>query len=306
MSTEIEKDILCPQCGQSQKYRLYASINAKENPELKRRVLSETLFDWRCKRCNYFAAMAYSFLYTDPEAGYIVCVAPGGEGRTAQPTQEIQSYTKRVVKNLAELKEKILIFDLGYDDVAVELVKNALCTIIARTYQVNRVHAYFSRINEGEMEFAVFLPRKQDPCTTPPSWKCTASPRRCCAPWTLWTPQALPGWIPSWPASCCRIIRISDTQREGALAASLFCCPFFWERDSFTKRLAKAPVFFWLCENPVAFSRPFPAPRPVGGKKQVPVHKKSLDKRRKKSIMSMRRFASNAGNCRRPRCRWAG
>ena len=65
MSTEIEKDILCPQCGQSQKYRLYASINAKENPELKRRVLSETLFDWRCKRCNYFAAMAYSFLYTD-------------------------------------------------------------------------------------------------------------------------------------------------------------------------------------------------------------------------------------------------
>ena len=102
MSTEIEKDILCPQCGQSQKYRLYASINAKENPELKRRVLSETLFDWRCKRCNYFAAMAYSFLYTDPEAGYIVCVAPGGEGRTAQPTQEIQSYTKRVVKNLAE------------------------------------------------------------------------------------------------------------------------------------------------------------------------------------------------------------
>ena len=163
MSTEIEKDILCPQCGQSQKYRLYASINAKENPELKRRVLSETLFDWRCKRCNYFAAMAYSFLYTDPEAGYIVCVAPGGEGRTAQPTQEIQSYTKRVVKNLAELKEKILIFDLGYDDVAVELVKNALCTIIKDSYKVNRVHAYFSRVNQDEMEFAIFLPRKAEP-----------------------------------------------------------------------------------------------------------------------------------------------
>ena len=85
MSTEIEKDILCPQCGESQKYRLFASINAKENPELKRRVLSETLFDWRCKRCNYFAAMAYSFLYTDPEAGYMVAVTPAGESRTAKP-----------------------------------------------------------------------------------------------------------------------------------------------------------------------------------------------------------------------------
>ena len=93
----------------------------------------------------------------------MVAVTPAGESRTAEPTQEVQSYTKRTVKNLAELKEKILIFDAGFDDVAIELVKNALCTIIAKTYQVNRVHAYFSRINEEEMEFAVFLPRKQEP-----------------------------------------------------------------------------------------------------------------------------------------------
>ena len=163
MSTEIVKDIICPQCGEPQKYRLYASINAKENPELKRRILDETLFDWRCNRCNYFAAMAHSFLYTDPEAGYVVCVAPGGEAASMEPTPEVQSFTKRRVKNLAELKEKILILDAGFDDVAVELVKNALCTIIQRTYRVERLHAYFSRINGEEMEFAIFLPRKPEP-----------------------------------------------------------------------------------------------------------------------------------------------
>ena len=163
MSTEISKDIICPQCGESQKYRLFASINAKENPELKRRVLDETLFDWRCTRCNYFAAMAYSFLYTDPDAGYIICVTPAGEGSVTEPTQEIQDFTKRSVRNLAELKEKILIFDAGFDDMAVELVKNALCTIIRKTYQVDRVHGYFSRVNNREMEFAIFLPRKYEP-----------------------------------------------------------------------------------------------------------------------------------------------
>ena len=162
MSTEIEKDILCPQCGQSQKYRLYASINAKENPELKRRILDETLFDWRCNRCNYFAAMAHSFLYTDPEAGYIVCVAPGGEGRTAQPTQEIQSYTKRVVKNLAELKEKILIFEAGLDDAAVELVKNAIVTVVRKNLDGN-VHAYFCAATEEELRFALFVKGRQEP-----------------------------------------------------------------------------------------------------------------------------------------------
>ena len=109
MSTEITKEIVCPQCGEPQKYRLYSSINAGENPDLKQMLLDETLFDWRCKRCNYFAAMAYPFLYTDPEAGYIVCVTPGGSGNNAEPTEAVKSFTKRSVKNLAELKEKILI-----------------------------------------------------------------------------------------------------------------------------------------------------------------------------------------------------
>lgn len=163
MSTEIIKDIICPQCGESQKYRLYASINAKENPELKQKLLDETLFDWRCQRCNYFAAMAYPFLYTDPDTGFIACVTPAGSNSTAEPTEAVKDFVKRRVKNMAELKEKILIMDAGYDDVAIELVKNALCGIIKNTYKVNRVHAYFSRVNQGEMEFAIFIPRKEEP-----------------------------------------------------------------------------------------------------------------------------------------------
>lgn len=163
MSTEITKEIICPQCGEAQKYRLYAGIDAKENPELKKLVLDETLFDWRCKRCQYFAAMAYPFLYTDPEGGYVVCVSPGGSGSDVQPTQAVRDFVKRKVKNLTELKEKILTFDAGYDDVAVELVKNALCGIIKTTYKVNRVHAYFSRVQDEEMMFAIFIPKRDEP-----------------------------------------------------------------------------------------------------------------------------------------------
>ncbi len=163
MSTEIVKDIVCPQCGESQKYRLYASINAKEHPDLKQGILEETLFDWRCKRCNYFAAMAYPLVYIDNEAGYVVCLAPGGSGSTVETTPLLQTYVKRRVKNLAELKEKILIFDGKLDDVAVELVKNALCTIIKRSYNNTRLHAYFSRMEDEKLEFAIYLPRQPEP-----------------------------------------------------------------------------------------------------------------------------------------------
>ena len=92
-------------------------------------------------------------------------MAPTGTNGDVEPTEAVKDYVKRSVKNLAELKEKILIFDAGYDDVAVELVKNALCEIIKSSYKVDRVHAYFSRVNdrEGEMEFAIFLPKKTEP-----------------------------------------------------------------------------------------------------------------------------------------------
>ena len=163
MSTEIIKDIICPQCGVSQKYRLYTSINARENPELKRMALEETVFDWRCERCGYFAAMAYPFLYLDPDARYGICVTPGGSGQPVEPTEAVKDFVKRRVKNLAELKEKILIFDNGLDDVAVEVVKNALCAIIKNKYEAKRVHAYFSRVQEGSLEFAIFVPGRPDP-----------------------------------------------------------------------------------------------------------------------------------------------
>lgn len=163
MSTEIVKDILCPQCGESQKYKLFASINAQDNPELKQNILEETLFDWRCQRCNYFAAMAYPFVYVDNRAGYVICAAPGGSGSAVEVTPQIKDYVKRRVKNLAELKEKILIFDSKLDDVAVELVKNALCTIIRRNYDNVRLHAYFSKVEDEKLEFAIYLPRQPEP-----------------------------------------------------------------------------------------------------------------------------------------------
>jgi len=163
MSTQLVKDIVCPQCGESQKYNMYASINPSENPELKDLVLDETLFDWRCQRCNYFAAMAYPFIYSDPTAGYIVCCNPVGTNDRVEVTSSIKDFVRRSVKNLAELKEKILIFDSSFDDVALEIVKNALCEIIKKTYKVNSLHAYFSRINKDEIEFAIFLPKKTDP-----------------------------------------------------------------------------------------------------------------------------------------------
>lgn len=160
---EITKEIICPNCGASQKYNIHTGISGVRTPKLKQMILSETLFEWRCKKCNYFADMAYPFVYSDPDAALVVCLDLVPGTNVVKPVPGVEGMDKRMVKNPAEMKEKIMISDAGYSDVAMELVKCALCDIIRTSYKVKRVHAYFCRENEGELEFAVFLPGKNEP-----------------------------------------------------------------------------------------------------------------------------------------------
>lgn len=80
MSTKIQKDIVCPACGQTQKLEMYTSVNAEENPELRRDILRESMFDWECRHCGYTAQMAYPMIYHDPMNAFMICLRPSGRG----------------------------------------------------------------------------------------------------------------------------------------------------------------------------------------------------------------------------------
>lgn len=165
MSTLLKKGISCPHCGEQEIITIISGINAAENPEFKQKILDETLFDWQCGRCGYTAQMSYPLVYHDPKGGYMVALyRTGTKANAVEAGPEISHLVKRRVKNLAELKEKILIYDAGLDDVAVDLNKNALCTIIKESYSTNKIKAYFSRLcDDGGIEFAIFLGGRQEP-----------------------------------------------------------------------------------------------------------------------------------------------
>ena len=59
-------------------------------------------------------------------------------------------------------QEKILIFEAGLDDAAVELVKNAIVTVVRKNLDGN-VHAYFCAATEEELRFALFVKGRQEP-----------------------------------------------------------------------------------------------------------------------------------------------
>ena len=153
MSTEISRPVSCPRCGETVETRMWPGINAEVNPNLREQVLQETLFNWTCPACGYVAQMAYPCLYHDKGRKLMVYLVPNGGKEELDAVDvdrafpQIGYVQKRVVSSLAELKEKILIFEAGLDDRAVELVKWALSAVVEKKDGKNK-HKKHSTINK--------------------------------------------------------------------------------------------------------------------------------------------------------------
>ncbi len=165
MSTQINKDVSCPHCGAAVKTQMWPGIDAQENPELRAHILDETLFDWKCPACGYEAQFIYPCLYHDRTLEYMIYVVPNGNDCALQSVNVGESFpqfnnmNKRVVSSLAELKEKILIYEAGLNDLAVELVKLALSDVAEKKHGRTVDAGYFYSVDKeaGRIEFSFFL-----------------------------------------------------------------------------------------------------------------------------------------------------
>lgn len=171
MSTQMNKDVSCPHCGAAVKTQMWPGIDVQENPELRGHVLDETLFDWKCPACGYEAQFVYPCLYHDRNGKFMIYVVPNGNDCALQAVDVSEAFPqfngmmKRVVSSLTGLKEKILIFESGLNDLAVELVKLAL-TDVAEKKRGRTVGAgYFCSVNQEEerIEFSFFLEGEKEP-----------------------------------------------------------------------------------------------------------------------------------------------
>lgn len=171
MSTQTSKDVSCPHCGAVIKTQMFTGINAGENPDLRARVLDETLYDWKCPDCSYEAQLVYPCLYHDKIKNFMIYVVPNGCDCSLEPVAvseafpQLNGVTKRVVTSLIGLKEKILIFEAGLNDYAVELVKLALVGVAAKKYDQTAMGGYFCFVDEPESRivFSFFLQDAKEP-----------------------------------------------------------------------------------------------------------------------------------------------
>ena len=136
MSDVIQQPIRCPRCNAESSFAVWQSLNATLNPAEKESLMSGELLRFTCPGCGAATPVVYPMLYHDMERRLMLWMIPDREdGAQATPDAAdvpgageaaggvVPGYTARVVSSPNELMEKILIFEAGLDDIALEMFK---------------------------------------------------------------------------------------------------------------------------------------------------------------------------------------
>lgn len=127
--------VKCSKCGCEYTIKIYEEINIQENASLKEKLLDHRLISKKCKKCGNESLNIYPFLYTDLDKKLLVWFVPTESEKELKEVLDginedmdlkekaDSSFMMRVVSNFNELKEKIIIRDLGLDDRIIELIK---------------------------------------------------------------------------------------------------------------------------------------------------------------------------------------
>lgn len=157
MSKYMINEIVCPNCGNKQSATVWESVNVSLNPECKDQILNDQFFQFKCEKCNKDMQLAYNCLYNDISKREMIWLIPE---LTDEIKKEInQAYTiqvdgrdfgkmylDRIVDTPNGLKEKIIIFDEGYDDRIIEIIK------IIYMSQLGQITGNDELMNEGITE----------------------------------------------------------------------------------------------------------------------------------------------------------
>lgn len=128
----------CPFCRHNFQVRIWDSIDTGETPHAKDLILSNTFAHETCPKCLESFPVHFPMQYTDIESGLSVYVADKDpktmiDAANAELSRDMsmglnmqalfQSMEYRIVRDIDDLREKILIKRHGYNDKAMELTK---------------------------------------------------------------------------------------------------------------------------------------------------------------------------------------
>ena len=165
MSEVISKYVNCPKCEQRSMTEFVCSVNTESDPIIRKKIFDESFFRWKCVKCGFTTKMLHPLLYSDIKRKFMIYYIPNVERskivdeKLEQEFSDLADIKRRVVPNINAMKEKIVLLENGYDDLAVELAKLAVAEVVAKSTGQNVYEGYCTDINRGDnvITFQFFL-----------------------------------------------------------------------------------------------------------------------------------------------------
>ena len=162
----IEK-IKCSKCNAESEMLVWETMDTSTDPQLKAQIRNGDCFGWHCPHCDNKSLIFYPTIYHQVNEHYIICYVLGNPSSAVEYMKNINennqsgydfndNYTKRVVSDINQLREKLLILDEGLDDRIIEIMKVFAMAEIQKSFSdLTVAEIYFNKEQDGTYNLAV-------------------------------------------------------------------------------------------------------------------------------------------------------
>lgn len=154
------EELICPKCGHAHQVKKYSLINVTEKPDMKEHILQNHIFNFACENCDLVAPLTYDSLYLDSKKKLMICLATEDTEKEKLSQWEKKEMTLRLVDNINDLKEKIMIAENLLDDRIVEIVKIAYLRRLEKEMKDDTLLNILFDYHGNAMYFLVFFEKK--------------------------------------------------------------------------------------------------------------------------------------------------
>ncbi|MGN1115645.1 MAG: CpXC domain-containing protein [Candidatus Ornithomonoglobus sp.] len=167
MSINLKQSVKCPKCEHMSDVTVWSSITVKDSPDLKKDLLAGKVNIFRCPNCEQAGLMPHPMLYSDEDKRLMITFSPTDDAVVKQQLfekvqssskesgeiEKLEGYNLRFVSDYNELLEKILIFDNGFNDKAIEVIK--LMILSQDIDKCEQRNCRFGKAEDGNIEFMI-------------------------------------------------------------------------------------------------------------------------------------------------------
>ncbi|MGQ7364751.1 CpXC domain-containing protein [Streptococcus suis] len=127
------------------------------SPYIKQEIIDWELFKFSCLNCRYACLNPYETVYYDIVKGLEICYLPiiahQSIGDKYNDLRSPATHYLRIVTDIESFVEKVQIFEAGYDDRVIELMKSILAPKEEEDIQFNYDKMVFTKVGENNYHF---------------------------------------------------------------------------------------------------------------------------------------------------------